>query len=152
MVIPLTRIVGNATRAEDARKARAVSQLRHRECRLHFSSRPTLSKCQSSSSPDPRRCKEQMISNGWCPHQVQHLSKIYNSETFSYLATLETSSQRLANHSRCSESSACIAYNTNAATYSTAQALLMEILIRVAPDTFMGVKMALESNMFSLTL
>lgn len=46
-----------------------------------------------------------------------HLSKTFDSETFSYLATLERSSQRLADHKHCSEHSVCIAYNTNAATY-----------------------------------
>jgi hypothetical protein len=57
--------------------------------------------------------------NGWCSHQVKHLSRTYDSETFPYLATLKRSAYRLADHTHCSEHAACIAYNTNLTNYTT---------------------------------
>lgn len=112
--------------AQDVREAEAKSDLPHRECGVHPSGRPRISRYHAESQPSPhldlQRCTEQMISNGWCPHQVHHLSKTYGSKTFSYLATLERSSQRLADHKRCSETSACIAYNTSTVTYKVRHA------------------------------
>lgn len=63
--------------------------------------------------------KDKMLSNGRCHHQVRHLAETYSLETFSYLASLERSPHRLADHTRCAGHPACIAYNTNPATYKT---------------------------------
>lgn len=99
----------------------AKQYLPYRECRLRRSRRQDTSSGNSEDQPSqrtgPQIYTEQMISNGWCPHQVQHLSKTYNYKTFSYLATLERSSQRLVDHKRCLEHSACIAYNTSTVNY-----------------------------------
>ena len=58
-----------------------------------------------------------MLARGWCPHQVNYLAQIYDLQTFSYLATLNKSSQRTADHGCCLDHASCIAYNTNMATY-----------------------------------
>ena len=57
--------------------------------------------------------------NGWCHHQVNHLSRVHSLETFSYLSTLERSSHRLAGHKHCVHREACVACNVNGASYKT---------------------------------
>lgn len=121
MGTPISRIVFWGIRYVETRNAQAKARLPDRVCRLHQETRPDTHRDNAEDQPSARiglqRCTEQMISNGWCPHQVRHLSKVYKSKTFSYLATLDRSSQRLADHKRCSEHSACIAYSTSTATY-----------------------------------
>ncbi|KAI1323149.1 hypothetical protein F5Y16DRAFT_384553 [Xylariaceae sp. FL0255] len=64
------------------------------------------------------RClREKMVANGWCHHQVQHISKTYDSTTFSYLATLQPSFHRLVSHQGCLHQKKCIAYDTDESTY-----------------------------------
>jgi hypothetical protein len=60
-----------------------------------------------------------MVNNGWCPHQVDHLSYKYGLSTFSYLATLERLPARLADHQRCTLHEKCVAYDTDPVTYET---------------------------------
>jgi hypothetical protein len=101
------------------------SYLPARRCWLHGEV-----KAQDSSSIPPvqntpqaceerQQCKEQMVLSGWCPHQVNTLSLKYDLKTFAYLASLETSPLRVADHQACSPHSSCIAYNTNPATYES---------------------------------
>lgn len=65
-----------------------------------------------------------MIENGWCKHQVDHLANVHDHLTMSYLATLEVSPSRLRNHTPCLSRNACIAYDTDNATYQTRHAQL----------------------------
>lgn len=67
--------------------------------------------------------KNLMLSNGWCTHQVEHMSKAYDLATFSYLASLTRSSHRLVDHTRCSDHTACIAFNTDPSSYQTRHAV-----------------------------
>jgi hypothetical protein len=60
-----------------------------------------------------------MIKNGWCPHQVHHLSLKYDMKTFSYLAELERSPLRVVDHQRCSLQDNCVAYNTDPTNYES---------------------------------
>ncbi|KAF2011119.1 hypothetical protein BU24DRAFT_472277 [Aaosphaeria arxii CBS 175.79] len=110
MVIPMDRIIIKAARAERRQKKRAESKLKHRECCFHASGHLDISadrpETQPSSSEELERYKKQMTSKGWCQHQVEHLSRTYDVNTFSYLASLERSPKRLADHNRCSNYSA----------------------------------------------
>lgn len=80
-----------------------------------------LSPLQNSliNSELSQRLIEQMLANGWCCHQVNHLSKLHSLEAFSYLASLERSSHRLVDHKQCSNRAICVAYNADLATYET---------------------------------
>lgn len=64
--------------------------------------------------------KNQMLANGWCHHQIEHLSRntVYGVQTLSYLANLQRST-RLVDHARCLNHLTCVAYNTDSATYET---------------------------------
>ena len=66
-----------------------------------------------------RRFQGKMLANGWCAHQVKHLSKIHTNESFSALSTLQRSAQRLVDHNPCLNHTACVAFNADMATYST---------------------------------
>ncbi|KAI1324472.1 hypothetical protein F5Y16DRAFT_381046 [Xylariaceae sp. FL0255] len=70
-----------------------------------------------------RLAQESMVANGWCSHQVKHLSNRYDIKTFSYLATLEPSPYRRVSHDRCANQDKCVAYNTaQNSTYRTRHA------------------------------
>ena len=101
-----------------ADKDRAASQLPPRTCLLHQRGRSALDEEQVDLQ-ELQYYKDQMLANGWCHHQVSHLSKIHDLETFAYLATRGRSSHRLADHKQCLSHSTCVAYNTNASTYKT---------------------------------
>ncbi|KAI0436084.1 hypothetical protein F4803DRAFT_543429 [Xylaria telfairii] len=60
-----------------------------------------------------------MTRNGWCCHQVNHLSRTYDFNTFLYLTSLEPHPLRRISHEQCSTHNSCVAYNTEAATYQT---------------------------------
>lgn len=112
-------------REERERQARAEPRLPLRKCSLHpdhmnppVDLLPPIQD-QQINYQSSQRWKEQMPANGWCCHQVNHLSRIHDLEVLSYLATLERSSHRLADHKRCLNSVACVAYNTDRATYKT---------------------------------
>ena len=127
------RGVGKANREEAAIEAAAEAQARphlpKRECRLHDGhSNPPIDAFESGVSPPQdqlvasqlsRRCKEHMLMNGWCYHQVNHLSRVHSLETLSYLGTLERSSHRLTDHKHCVHHEACVAYNVDEASYKT---------------------------------
>lgn len=72
---------------------------------------------QVSDSHSNAEMKQQMISEGWCYHQVEHLSKTQGLKAFTYLAPRSTVLRRSANHLHCQRMSGCIAYNTDAANY-----------------------------------
>lgn len=74
---------------------------------------------QQTNYQSLKRWKERMLANGWCCHQVNHLLATHDIKAFPYLATLERSSHRLADHKRCWNSVACVAYNVDTATYKT---------------------------------
>lgn len=114
---------------EAAAEARARPYLSKRQCRLHDGhSNPPIDAFKSGVSPLQdqlfesqlsRRCEEHMLMNGWCHHQVNHLSRVHSLQTLSYLGTLERSSQRLADHKHCVHHEACVAYNVDNASYKT---------------------------------
>ena len=101
------------------------SRLPKRECRLHrqgsFQESGGTSSAQNPLYDRLRRkwTEEQMIKNGWCPHQVRHLSLKYDVKTLSYLAELERSPLRAVNHQRCSLQDSCVAYNTDPTNYES---------------------------------
>jgi hypothetical protein len=105
-----------------AEEERAASRLPQRTCCIHQSDRPDAPVDAVESGPLQnqlvahqrlQRAKEKMLSNGWCSHQVNHLSRIHGFGPFSYLATLRRSSHRLADHTRCVGYTACVAYNAD---------------------------------------
>ena len=118
-----------ARRAEEAAKIRAQealkSRLPERRCHQHRHDHDQSSDesppAQSSSSErqEWERERRQMLENGWCSHQVRHLSMKYDTKTFSYLAKLKRSPSRDEDHTQCTAHETCIAYNTNPLTYTT---------------------------------
>lgn len=64
--------------------------------------------------------KDRMLANGWCHHQVEHLSRnaAYSLRGFAYLANRQHST-RLLNHASCTNHLTCVAYNTISAAYET---------------------------------
>lgn len=100
-----------------------MPRLSERHCWLH--QRDPTSKTENSASANEllnaslqwQQAKERMIANGWCPHQVRHLSIKHDLQSDLHLATLERSPLRVVDHQRCSLSESCVAYNTDPATY-----------------------------------
>lgn len=126
----LVKSIQVAERERDrAIDARTNPYLSERKCCLHpdhmnppadlLKSGLSSIRDQQINDQSSQRWKERMLANGWCCHQVNHLSKIHGLEALSYLATLERSSHRLADHKRCLSSVACVAYNVDPATYKT---------------------------------
>jgi hypothetical protein len=123
------RMQSRVAARERAAEERAKSSLPLRTCHLHHYQFQRNVELLGSALPQPQdridryqrlQCgQEMMLANGWCFHQVDHLSKIYDLETFLYLATLERSSHRLADHKRCFNHVACVAYNADLAKYKT---------------------------------
>ncbi|KAH7078404.1 hypothetical protein FB567DRAFT_533844 [Paraphoma chrysanthemicola] len=114
----------------EARRRRARSHLPPRRCRRHHRTTRDITQhhyCESetSSSRDQSKVNERirletehMLENGWCPHQVKHLSELYHHKVFSYLSKLQRSPHRLADHKNCSSHEACVAYNTDPTSYT----------------------------------
>ncbi|KAI1321526.1 hypothetical protein F5Y16DRAFT_68631 [Xylariaceae sp. FL0255] len=91
------------------------SSLLHRTCPMH----PSRPKENDSVGEDElSQGRALMISNGWCTHQVNHLSASFDAKTFLYLATLQTSSVRAAYHQRCSSHARCVAHDVDLAAYA----------------------------------
>lgn len=107
---------------EENAAAQAKLGLPKRRCVLH---RNPLAKLLGKPARDQRlkRRKEQMLANGWCYHQVNHLSKVHDLDTSLYLTTLTRSPHRLVDHKRCVSHSACVAYNADIATYTTSHVI-----------------------------
>ena len=109
---------------ERAARKKAKSHLPKRRCWRHQHIPNQRSGTRLAQNfPDDyqqwRSKKEQMIMNGWCSHQVRHLSLKYDLQTFSYLATLKRSPFRIADHHRCALHENCVAYNTDPITYES---------------------------------
>ncbi|KAI3396831.1 hypothetical protein diail_11660 [Diaporthe ilicicola] len=67
--------------------------------------------------------KEIMIGNGWCYHQVEYLTQIYELPVLCRLAQLDRKAQRPEDHSSCLKEKNCIAYNSpRTETYQTQHA------------------------------
>ena len=119
--------MGNHIALAKARQARARERellaaqakwhLPKRRCALHHTPPASLLD-ELASDQRLQHGKEQMLANGRCYHQVNHLSKVYDLETFLCLPTMTRSSQRLADHGRCVNWPACVAYDTDDATYN----------------------------------
>lgn len=62
--------------------------------------------------------RNQMLEKGWCHHQVEHLSTVYDLRAFAYLASRQRSI-RLVDHTTCLKHLTCVAYNTDPAAYET---------------------------------
>lgn len=69
-----------------------------------------------SDSDMPSKSFARMIANGRCIHQIRYLSRVFDSDTFSYLSFLKRSPTRQESHQKCSEEN-CIAYNIDMAHY-----------------------------------
>ena len=120
---------GAARRAEREAKRRAEenlkSRLPERQCRQHQrglsqnSGECSPAKSTANKYQQWEKEKREMLANGWCLHQVRHLSMKYDMKTFSYLAKLERSSSRDVDHDRCTAHETCIAYNTDPITYKS---------------------------------
>ena len=127
MGIPAARQLPAKVAARKRReKARAKSCLPERRCPVDHDSLDNLVDGSSAHPEDEvvknerfQQGKEQMLANGWCCHQVDHLFKVYSLEVFSYLATLTRSPYRFTDHKRCLEHTACVAYNTDLGAYRT---------------------------------
>lgn len=67
--------------------------------------------------------KDIMLGRGWCFHQIEYLTKIYQLPILDRLARLDRKSQRPEDHRLCLNEKACIAYNTpQTETYETKHA------------------------------
>ena len=125
--------VGRANREqrEQERRARALakSRLPKRKCSLHkdpsnFPINPPEADIRTPwvglTEGQPLEVwKDQMLKNGWCCHQIDHLSRIHNLKILSYLATLERSTHRHVDHKHYVNFDFCVAYNIDKATYKT---------------------------------
>ncbi|KAI0142837.1 hypothetical protein GGR57DRAFT_485354 [Xylariaceae sp. FL1272] len=76
---------------------------------------------ETSLSPSQRLriAQDEMRRNGWCAHQVRHLSRTFDLSTFTYLASIKPHPHRQISHEQCSMCNSCVAYNTDASTYQT---------------------------------
>ncbi|KAK0514457.1 hypothetical protein JMJ35_003074 [Cladonia borealis] len=63
--------------------------------------------------------RARMIANGWCCHQVEHLSRIHNIKSFVYLAMRPRPSTRRVDHNGCLRQATCVAYNIDESIYET---------------------------------
>jgi hypothetical protein len=67
--------------------------------------------------------KEIMLGSGWCFHQIEYLSKIFQLSVLCRLARLDRKAQRPEDHRLCLKEKACIAYNSpQTETYETKHA------------------------------
>lgn len=67
--------------------------------------------------------KDIMIGRGWCSHQIEYLTKIYQLPVLYRLARLDRKAQRPEDHRCCLKEKACIAYNSpQTETYETKHA------------------------------
>lgn len=64
-----------------------------------------------------------MLGRGWCFHQIEYLTKIYQLPVLCRLARLDRKAQRPEDHHLCLKENACIAYNSpQTDTYETKHA------------------------------
>lgn len=61
---------------------------------------------------------DMMLEQGYCPCQVQHLSRSFDTETFTYLSRIGRSPMRQESHAECT-TEGCIAYNVDMEDYNT---------------------------------
>ena len=127
---------GYSPAVRQAKREEMFDQLLHnrrlppRKCPLHGQDQQsTISENNIASAPIdlkiitdkslPADWDNKMLANGWCNHQIKHLSNIYDPETLSYLAKLKRAACRQADHSKCIDFEDCIAYNTDESSYQT---------------------------------
>jgi hypothetical protein len=61
--------------------------------------------------------RDRMLKQGWCPHQISYLARVFNSETFLFVSRL--SRQRPGDHRNCLSTTSCVAYNADMDNYRT---------------------------------
>ena len=129
----IPRGVGKLRRMEEAEvrdiRAKAEARLPERSCPLseHVKAEPSdateigtsVVDGQSLGSETLRDCEERMIRNGWCAHQVRHLSRTHDIGTFSFLSRRGQSSLRQVDHTRCIQYRSCVAYNVREGPYAS---------------------------------
>lgn len=93
-------------------------QLGRPECRRCVTTSDRLDFLNELGLKSLEEHRNQMLANGWCHHQVQHLSTLTGPLAFSYLASRQCST-RLLDHTTCMKHLTCVAYNTDPAAYET---------------------------------
>jgi hypothetical protein len=74
--------------------------------------------CQLEQSKTCSAEKERMLAQGWCVHQIDYFSRMFDKATFSYIAT-RVRPPRGTDHTLCAEMSSCVAYNVDMNNYET---------------------------------
>ncbi|KAK0515204.1 hypothetical protein JMJ35_002583 [Cladonia borealis] len=110
-----TLAIRAAKKEERFEQLLSTRRLPPRKCSLHGQDQQSA----VSETTDKTLSAIKMRANGWCNHQIKHLSSTYDPETLSYLATLKRVTCRQADHSKCVDSEDCVAYNVDESSYRT---------------------------------
>lgn len=92
--------------------------LPRRECPVHDGDAESGLELSDSSNFAHQQlvcAKERMLAAGWCCHQVNYLSRLYDLKTFQFMSGLKR--LRSECHDRCMGYESCVAYNIDPATY-----------------------------------
>ena len=71
--------------------------------------------------PSIEELKSMMLASGWCLHQINYLTQLYNTIDLQKFASLDRT-QRAVDHQACAKATQCVAFNTDMKNYAVKHA------------------------------